>query len=131
RGRYFPRPQLRPDVAEEFRIGPQRRHMTSPLESLENSASSVSTFSSTPQTGAPTFTASRTSAASSESVPGKTISASKPASFTSLTPGRPASHAPNANPAAASLMRSEEHTSELQSLRHLVCRLLLEKKKPS
>src|ERR1035441_9572198 len=27
--------------------------------------------------------------------------------------------------------RSEEHTSELQSLRHLVCRLLLEKKNPS
>src|SRR5205814_7962688 len=27
------------------------------------------------------------------------------------------------------LDRSEEHTSELQSLRHLVCRLLLEKKK--
>src|ERR1039458_2489713 len=26
------------------------------------------------------------------------------------------------------LFRSEEHTSELQSLRHLVCRLLLEKK---
>src|SRR5947199_5727827 len=30
-----------------------------------------------------------------------------------------------------SLQRSEEHTSELQSLRHLVCRLLLEKKKTS
>src|SRR5438045_5329978 len=29
----------------------------------------------------------------------------------------------------AGLRRSEEHTSELQSLRHLVCRLLLEKKK--
>src|ERR1039458_10485844 len=29
------------------------------------------------------------------------------------------------------LHRSEEHTSELQSLRHLVCRLLLEKKKTS
>src|SRR5205814_2609071 len=28
-------------------------------------------------------------------------------------------------------LRSEEHTSELQSLRHLVCRLLLEKKKKS
>src|SRR5205814_4005795 len=28
-------------------------------------------------------------------------------------------------------LRSEEHTSELQSLRHLVCRLLLEKKKCS
>src|SRR5262245_66633743 len=27
------------------------------------------------------------------------------------------------------LFSSEEHTSELQSLRHLVCRLLLEKKK--
>src|SRR5205814_3598510 len=27
------------------------------------------------------------------------------------------------------LVKSEEHTSELQSLRHLVCRLLLEKKK--
>src|SRR3989449_2500041 len=28
-------------------------------------------------------------------------------------------------------IRSEEHTSELQSRLHLVCRLLLEKKKPS
>src|SRR5690554_7046722 len=28
-------------------------------------------------------------------------------------------------------VRSEEHTSELQSRPHLVCRLLLEKKKPS
>src|SRR5437899_5549092 len=31
----------------------------------------------------------------------------------------------------SALVRSEEHTSELQSLRHLVCRLLLEKKKKS
>src|SRR5262245_64873474 len=31
--------------------------------------------------------------------------------------------------AVVALHRSEEHTSELQSLRHLVCRLLLEKKK--
>src|SRR5258705_8363036 len=30
---------------------------------------------------------------------------------------------------ASTALRSEEHTSELQSLRHLVCRLLLEKKK--
>src|SRR5262245_63226457 len=30
---------------------------------------------------------------------------------------------------AVDVGRSEEHTSELQSLRHLVCRLLLEKKK--
>src|SRR2546425_5226595 len=33
--------------------------------------------------------------------------------------------------AASSTMRSEEHTSELQSLAYLVCRLLLEKKKLS
>src|SRR5262245_64999198 len=32
--------------------------------------------------------------------------------------------------AGAGRIRSEEHTSELQSLRHLVCRLLLEKKNP-
>src|SRR5262245_64299479 len=31
--------------------------------------------------------------------------------------------------ASSTRRRSEEHTSELQSLRHLVCRLLLEKKK--
>src|SRR5437899_4222945 len=30
---------------------------------------------------------------------------------------------------ASGCFRSEEHTSELQSLRHIVCRLLLEKKK--
>src|SRR5437016_7975793 len=34
-----------------------------------------------------------------------------------------------ANAAAAVARRSEEHTSELQSLTNLVCRLLLEKKK--
>src|SRR5258705_9049343 len=32
-------------------------------------------------------------------------------------------------PVSGGNLRSEEHTSELQSLRHLVCRLLLEKKK--
>src|SRR2546425_8362634 len=34
-----------------------------------------------------------------------------------------------ADAAAARAVRSEEHTSELQSLAYLVCRLLLEKKK--
>src|SRR5437899_4295366 len=41
------------------------------------------------------------------------------------------SAADRAHPSSASTRkgrRSEEHTSELQSLRHLVCRLLLEKK---
>src|SRR6266496_6513681 len=36
-------------------------------------------------------------------------------------------HLPRADP--VDLLRSEEHTSELQSRRDLVCRLLLEKKK--
>src|SRR5438309_4485209 len=36
---------------------------------------------------------------------------------------------PTARPGAARAARSEEHTSELQSQFHLVCRLLLEKKK--
>src|SRR5262245_66528191 len=35
----------------------------------------------------------------------------------------------NCHVQCVSCWRSEEHTSELQSLRHLVCRLLLEKKK--
>src|SRR5215510_15948031 len=36
---------------------------------------------------------------------------------------------PNHRTAVGSRLRSEEHTSELQSRGHLVCRLLLEKKK--
>src|SRR5687767_15587342 len=61
-----------------------------------------------------------------------------------LPPGRPhrepgparadggavrAAHRPGAQAAGAGAARSEEHTSELQSLAYLVCRLLLEKKK--
>src|SRR5262245_63461978 len=41
----------------------------------------------------------------------------------------PPPRAPRCAPLPACASRSEEHTSELQSLRHLVCRLLLEKKK--
>src|SRR2546422_2686551 len=39
------------------------------------------------------------------------------------------SHQPQAFDSALLILRSEEHTSELQSRLHLVCRLLLEKKK--
>src|SRR3989442_9471135 len=42
---------------------------------------------------------------------------------------RASSIACSLTPAASSGARSEEHTSELQSRPHLVCRLLLEKKK--
>src|SRR5947209_13876731 len=56
------------------------------------------------------------------------------------SPGWPGQRQPSgcgpcssAFPACASpiLTRSEEHTSELQSRQYLVCRLLLEKKKPA
>src|SRR5205814_9188908 len=52
------------------------------------------------------------------------ISASAPPRGSTPAPGSASSanQVPESN-------RSEEHTSELQSLRHLVCRLLLEKKK--
>src|SRR2546425_1600506 len=48
--------------------------------------------------------------------------------------GRPCPHRARSasaarSPAGSALGRSEEHTSELQSLAYLVCRLLLEKKK--
>src|SRR5437899_4461782 len=52
--------------------------------------------------------------------------ASRRAKCSLLPPGWPSAFAP-----CTPLPRSEEHTSELQSLRHLVCRLLLEKKKIS
>src|SRR5262245_63645159 len=54
----------------------------------------------------------------------------------SVDAARPAPRSARGRPAVMSesatgmfKRRSEEHTSELQSLRHLVCRLLLEKKK--
>src|SRR3989442_3867761 len=46
-------------------------------------------------------------------------------------PARNAATAPVPTAAPPNSVRSEEHTSELQSRPHLVCRLLLEKKKNS
>src|SRR5688500_19485431 len=54
--------------------------------------------------------------------------------FRSMHPHRPAAgarFAPGPAQLALGTHRSEEHTSELQSPCNLVCRLLLEKKKPS
>src|SRR5205809_4649254 len=48
---------------------------------------------------------------------------SRPTARSPLRPWREGEPAPT--------IRSEEHTSELQSRLHLVCRLLLEKKKPT
>src|SRR2546422_7036910 len=53
-------------------------------------------------------------------------------SETASTPGAAVDAASGVSPAAtppSTSTRSEEHTSELQSRLHLVCRLLLEKKK--
>src|SRR3989441_5997061 len=46
-------------------------------------------------------------------------------------PARPGDVRREPHPGRAQRLRSEEHTSELQSLAYLVCRLLLEKKKKS
>src|SRR2546425_3084781 len=57
---------------------------------------------------------------------------SKYLSKRSRTRWLPFTHSTSLNgpqPGTASGLRSEEHTSELQSLAYLVCRLLLEKKK--
>src|SRR5258708_3176122 len=51
--------------------------------------------------------------------------ATRPSSLLTLVTDVP----PSSNPPPCSTLRSEEHTSELQSPDHLVCRLLLEKKK--
>src|SRR5438093_12580342 len=52
-----------------------------------------------------------------------------PLSRISLKCQRPVPISPVATVTRVSFARSEEHTSELQSLTNLVCRLLLEKKK--
>src|SRR2546422_2168970 len=52
-----------------------------------------------------------------------------PAVSASLTSSMKALEASPLIPQATATQRSEEHTSELQSRLHLVCRLLLEKKK--
>src|SRR3712207_8489646 len=55
----------------------------------------------------------------------RVAAASAPGEEVAQTPCQPAAH----TIFAAHTIRSEEHTSELQSRQYLVCRLLLEKKK--
>src|SRR5438552_8848176 len=49
--------------------------------------------------------------------------------LTSIVASRARKGAGSLHPSGSTVRRSEEHTSELQSPDHLVCRLLLEKKK--
>src|SRR5687768_18368076 len=53
---------------------------------------------------------------------------SEPRSCIARTMPSAVPHSTHASPPALQCVRSEEHTSELQSRLHLVCRLLLEKK---
>src|SRR2546425_983733 len=76
--------------------------------------------------------ASRSSARASVEAPRATVGPAPGAwARAAALPAAPASRpaAEPAPPAAVTPARSEEHTSELQSLAYLVCRLLLEKKK--
>src|SRR5689334_23510947 len=59
---------------------------------------------------------------------GRSASAQRPRRSASRSSGRPNTTGAEAL-SIGTLIRSEEHTSELQSQFHLVCRLLLEKKK--
>src|SRR5262249_57965477 len=53
----------------------------------------------------------------------------RPRDLAGSFPSRPCARPPCGSWCGAQRLRSEEHTSELQSLTNLVCRLLLEKKK--
>src|SRR2546430_10254727 len=59
----------------------------------------------------------------------RSLPAKRPKIPTASKPQMPATACTEIDPAGSSIRnRSEEHTSELQSQSHLVCRLLLEKK---
>src|SRR2546422_2845353 len=60
---------------------------------------------------------------------GRAVSSTASSACSTARPFASQRTADAAEPLVAALARSEEHTSELQSRLHLVCRLLLEKKK--
>src|SRR5438045_8285343 len=65
----------------------------------------------------------------SSGAPGRTPRGGRDSSSLQRSGSCGGSAPPRWRTASTGTTRSEEHTSELQSLRHLVCRLLLEKKK--
>src|SRR5689334_24128049 len=66
---------------------------------------------------------------STEPRPSGSVASNPPSISRTRSGRRPASPAVGSTVVVLCLLRSEEHTSELQSQFHLVCRLLLEKKK--
>src|SRR5438876_7373273 len=79
-------------------------------------------------TASPVTTAIGTTGTTGSSTPGSTGASGSSATIVPVPQNTPTTSAAVAAPIVA-LDRSEEHTSELQSPVHLVCRLLLEKKK--
>src|SRR3712207_7859830 len=73
------------------------------------------------------------SAAMNPSTPAPCLAPKPPPMYSHTTRtssgGRPNARASSLRPSKIPCVRSEEHTSELQSRQYLVCRLLLEKKK--
>src|SRR5262245_65051042 len=96
----------------------------SPLRALFRHFLSLFFFNDTPTTEI--YTLSLHDVFRSCLLPGALVWAS---SSIRIRAGRRASAASRSSSVSRTPRRSEEHTSELQSLRHLVCRLLLEKKK--
>src|SRR2546422_8155185 len=78
----------------------------------------------------PYTTLFRSRRADAPAEPGPVHGAAQPGAVDRPAAGSDAGHAvPGPRPVQKDQRRSEEHTSELQSRLHLVCRLLLEKKK--
>src|ERR1035438_7773053 len=95
---------------------PERAPCKNPLNSPPST--------SPPTTSLPSSTPHPAASTSSASTPTTRTSSSCPPPSTS-PPSSPSPTAPTAasSPTPSTTTRSEEHTSELQSLRHLVCRL--------
>src|SRR5262245_62428851 len=95
-----------------------------PLSATENSSSRATRSSTSAKDSTARSTKSSTPRAS-----WFRPASSTPTSIPATAPRIGSSPIPAGMDVGVDEARSEEHTSELQSLRHLVCRLLLEKKK--
>src|SRR2546422_7117614 len=98
-----------------------------PVGSLDTSSTIRSPISRVPSTGSPGAAMSLVRAPPASAA--RTAASTASAAWPSPSPCRSSIAADAMAPMGFATPRSEEHTSELQSRLHLVCRLLLEKKK--
>src|SRR2546425_2286735 len=113
------------------RVFKTRRNSTSSASDSRTGAASVSRstpWTRSPRESAPCPSVSLARATDSGVAPDATILAASD-SASARVAGSPASKLTSNRMWLEVSLRSEEHTSELQSLAYLVCRLLLEKKK--